>query len=69
MAAGFGGVVSICWMITSKLHRKSVLTFFFGGGGAFIKNVAVKFSITKSIYEWPFIFTAFIAIFTFLSRF
>ena len=42
------------------LYRKVIwkIKFYFiegGGGGGVMKNVALTFSVPKSIYEWPLI--------------
>ena len=55
MAAGFGGVHPYAGLtFMYKIKWKSVLTFYWDEGG-FMKNVAVTFSVLKSIYEWPVI--------------
>ena len=37
------------YKVTSKIRFDVLL----GGGGGFMKNVAVTFSVPKSVYEWP----------------
>lgn len=55
LAAGFGGVCQFVKLLIfiDKVHQKSGLTFHWGRGGGFMKNVVVTFSFPKSIYEWP----------------
>ena len=51
MAAGFGGVRhNVGWLIfMKKVTSKIRFDFLLEGGGGFLKNVAVTFSVPKSI--------------------
>ena len=55
MAPGFGRErqyvrkLNFMCQVTSKIRFDVLLR----GGGGFVKNIAVTFSIPKSIYEWP----------------
>ena len=53
MAAGFGGVRQyVGWLIFMyKAISKIRFDVLLGGGGGFVKNVAVMFPVPKSIYE------------------
>ena len=54
MAAGFGGVCPYTGLtFTYKIKSKISFDILLGRVGEFMKNVAVKFSVLKSIYEWP----------------
>ena len=55
MAAGFAGVRQyVGWLIFMyKVTSKIRFDVLLGGEGGFMKNVAVAFSVPKSIYEWP----------------
>ena len=57
MADGFGdmcqcvGLLIFMYKVTTKIRFAVLL----GGGGGFMKNVAVNFSVPKWIYERPLI--------------
>ena len=55
IAAGFGGVRQYAgWLIFMyKVKLKIRFDILLGREGGFMKNVAVTFSVLKSIYEWP----------------
>ena len=55
MAAGLGGVCQyLGWLIFMyKIKLKIRFDVLVRGGGGFMKNIAVTFSIPKLIYEWP----------------
>ena len=55
MAAGFSDVRQcVGWLIFMyKVTSKIRLNLLLGAGGGFMKNVAVKFSVPKLIYERP----------------
>ena len=47
------------YKVTSKIRFAVLLR----GGGGFMKNVAVTFSVPKSIYEWPLIAISILLVF------
>ena len=57
MVAGFGYlcqyVERLTFMFMYKVTSKIGFDVLFGGGGGFMKNVAVTFSVPKSIYGLP----------------
>ena len=55
MVGGFGGVRQyVGWLIfMSKVKSKIRFDVLLVRGGGFMDNVAVMFSVPKSIYEWP----------------
>ena len=55
MTNAFGGVRQyVEWLIIMyKVTSKIKFDIFLWGGGGFMKNVAVTFSVPKSIYKWP----------------
>ena len=61
MTAGFGGVRQYVELLIFMYKVTSIirfdLLFGVGGGGGGMKNVALLFSVPKSIYEWRLIHT------------